>query len=128
MSKKVDRDIKVRLGGINRVLKPSDFDRLREQPRSIDNETLLDLMLNSGMRYSEIERFAKNINKYITDRNQDMWWFRRIDKKIDLPKTATKTGIARSVVLTDAFTEGFYGYIRANKGLKVPTFQATNQN
>lgn len=128
MSKKINRDIKVRLGGINRVLKPFEFDKLKEQPRRIDNEILLNLMLNSGMRYSEIKRFAKNINKHITDRNQDMWWFRRNDKKIDLPKTATKTGKARSVVLTDAFTEGFYSHIRAKGGLKVPTFQATNQN
>ena len=126
--KKVNREIKVRLGGINRVLKPREFDAMKEQPRSIDNEVLLDLMMNTGMRYTELQRFAENINKHIKDKNEDKLWFRKADKKIDLPKTATKTGEYRSVFLTSAFTEGFHKYIRVKGELFIPVFVTMNQN
>jgi integrase len=129
--KTIDRERNVRLGGIIRVLKPSEFEAIKQQSTNLDSEFLLDLLLNTGMRYTEIERLIKNTNENIDKNhkiNNDKLWFRKEDKKIDLPNIATKTGRARSVSLTPAFTNIMDYHIRRGGKIEIPTFQGMNQN
>lgn len=130
-TKKIDRERKVRLGGIIRVLKPSEYKLIRQQTKNLDSEFLLELLLNTGMRYSEIVRLIKNINENIDKNhkiNNDKTWFRKEDKKIDLPTIATKTGRARSVSLTPNFTNIMDYHIRRGGKIYIPTYQGMNQN
>lgn len=102
------RDIKVRMGGEIRALTPEDFDKLREQAPSSEEKFLLDLMINTGMRYVELQRYIKStgdikIIKGIKDIKSG--WFDYKRNKIVLPSNATKTFETRNVLLTPRFTD-----------------------
>ena len=94
--KKNKRDIKVRMGGIIRILTPVDFDKLRDQAPTSTEKFLLDMMLNTGMRYVELQRYIKSI--------ENEKWFDKKRNKIVLPSNATKTFVSRNVLLTPEFT------------------------
>lgn len=114
--KKKSRDIKVRMGGIIRTLIPHDYDKLRDQAPSYSEKFLLDLMLNTGMRYVELQRYIKSIG------NEE--WFDKKRKKITLPTIATKTFVSRNVLLTPEFTNTLKNELeRDNPEIPLISFQ-----
>ena len=62
-----------------RILRPSEYKRLKSKIPKNEYKTILDALLCSGMRYSEFLLFQKNPN-----------WFNEAEKKIYLPKMAIK--------------------------------------
>ena len=121
---KVIRDEKkVRMGGMIRVLTPFDFDAIREQPKIYERKFLLDLMLHTGMRYVELQRFVKNVNS-----NNDVKWFDPERKLITLPSFATKTGKSRVVLLTPNFTTQLLQYIEIKGEIDIIAYQSMDDN
>jgi len=114
------------MGYDNRILKPSEYDAIREQPEKYKNKFILDLFLNTGMRYAELKRFVANVN----DKNSGFKWFRPEEEMIILPKQATKTKIQREVILTPAFTEKLKDEIERNDGqlYPLPAYQVLDEN
>ena len=114
--KKNKRDIKVRMGGIIRILTPVDFDKLRDQAPTSTEKFLLDMMLNTGMRYVELQRYIKSIG------NEK--WFDKKRNKIVLPSNATKTFVSRNVLLTPEFTNTLSRELeRDNPEISLVTYQ-----
>lgn len=114
MTKK-SRDIKVRMGGVIRTLTPQDYDKLRDQAPDFHQKFLLDLMLNSGMRYVELQRYIKSMYKE--------QWFDEKRKKITLPTIATKTFVTRNVLLTPEFTNILKREIEREEKVPLISFQ-----
>lgn len=117
--KKNKRDIKVRMGGILRVLTPLEFDKLIEQIPSYDQKFLLELMLNTGMRYVELQRFIESVN----NNSDGLRWFDKKRNLILLPSNATKTYEPRRVLLTPTFAEKLYQYIELQGKITVISYQ-----
>ena len=46
-------------GGV-RILRPSEYEMLRDGPSSVQNQTRLDALLLTGLRYVEAQRFQEN--------------------------------------------------------------------
>lgn len=112
------RDKKVRMGGIIRVLTPQEFDAVREQIKDYDQKFLLDLMLNTGMRYIELQRFVESINN-----KSELQWFNKKRNMITLPSNATKTFQSRNVLLTSTFAEKLEQYIEIKGEIAVISYQ-----
>ena len=105
--KRNKRDIKVRMGGDIRTLTPEDFDKLKDQAPTTGEKFLLSLMLNTGMRYIEIQRYiesTKDIKTIKSIKDIKSGWFNEKRKMITLPSNATKTFTTRNVLLTPQFT------------------------
>lgn len=109
------RDKKVRMGGIIRTLTPQDFDKLREQAPSYSEKFLLDLMLNTGARYIELQRYIKSMG------NEE--WFDEKRKLITLPSNATKTYTSRNILLTPTFTDVLKREIERGQEIPIISFQ-----
>ena len=113
------------MGYDNRILKPSEFDAIREQPQKYKNKFILDLFLFTGMRYAELKRFIANVNG-----RSEFKWFRPDEDMIILPKQATKTKIQREVILTPAFSQKLKDEIERNDGqlYPLPAYQVLDDN
>ena len=111
------------MGGMIRVLTPFDFDAIHEQPKIYERKFLLDLMLHTGMRYVELQRFVKNVNS-----NNDVKWFDPERKLITLPSFATKTGKSRVVLLTPNFTTQLLQYIEIKGEIDIIAYQSMDDN
>ncbi len=48
-------------GGV-RILRPNEYEFLREGARTLDNQTRLDVLLLTGLRYIEAQRLQKNLD------------------------------------------------------------------
>ena len=116
--KKNRRDIKVRMYGKIRTLTPQDFDKLREQAPTYEEKFLLDLMLNTGMRYIELQRFIKSIKSKDKDE-----WFDDKRKMITLPSNATKTYVSRNVLLTPEFTNVIKRELEREQEIPIISYQ-----
>ena len=75
------------------ILTPSEFVALREAtPKK--HQFSLDVMLNTGARYTELQAFSENPG-----------WFDSKNRLIALPAKATKTGRGRDIHLTSQFSK-----------------------
>jgi len=114
------------LGFDKRILKPSEFDGIRKQPKKFESKFILDLLLNTGMRYSELHRFVDNLTGETKDSFE---WFNPDEDTIILPKKATKTKVQRDITLTHTFTEKLVDYMEHTDGkLHLPTIPVLDDN
>ena len=79
---------------IMRVLTPAEYDAIKESIPKTKMQFQLDVMLNTGMRYVELQRFAKHPEWHLPNK-----------KLIYLPSKFTKTRKERNVLLTSMFNE-----------------------
>jgi len=100
-----------------RILIPSEYedllDAIEKERLRIDIETLM----NTGMRYTELEYFAKHLKIFDAKNNA-----------ITLPQEATKTKRERVIHLTPAFSKRLYQYLREHKTLDVPCRRTMDDN
>ncbi len=102
---------------MHRILTPSEYTLLRDAiPRSKDR-ILVDTLLNSGARYSELVAFSEHLA-----------WFDVKNRVISIPEGYTKTSEARVVHLTPAFSHTLSQYLREFKTLDFPTRDGMNKN
>lgn len=99
-----------------RILTPSDYWALKDAilhnsraSKEEKHEIVVDLLLFTGMRYTELQVFAGNLS-----------WFDARNRAISLPGRATKTREPRVIHLTPAFTKILETWIRRNKPIEVP--------
>lgn len=100
-----------------RILIPSEYEVLLD---AIEKERLrvcIETLMNTGMRYSELERFA-----------DDLSMFDAKNRAITLPAKDSKTGKERVIHLTPAFSKRLYQYLREHKSLEVPTRRSMDEN
>ncbi len=102
---------------IYRILTPSEFTSLRDNIPKAKHRILIDTMLNTGARYSELQAFQKHLG-----------WFDAKNNAIVLPATYTKTGRDRTVHLIPAFSKVLSQYIREFKTLDFPRIDTMNEN
>lgn len=100
-----------------RILTPSEYEALRDAATSHRFRMILDTLLNTGMRYSEFERFA-----------EDLTTFDSKNRAITLPQGYTKTGKERVIHLTPAFATSLSQYLREFKELDIPQRQTMDAN
>ena len=79
---------------VMRVLDPAEYDAIKESIPKTKMQFQLDVMLNTGMRYVELQRFAKHPEWHLPNK-----------KLIYLPSKFTKTRKERNVLLTPIFNE-----------------------
>ena len=79
---------------VMRVLTPMEYDGIKESISKAKMQFQLDVMLNTGMRYVELQRFAKYSEWHLPNK-----------KLIYLPSKYTKTRKERNVLLTPIFNE-----------------------
>lgn len=77
-----------------RVLTPVEYDAIKIAIATHKMQFQLDVMLNTGMRYVELQRFAKHPEWHLPNK-----------KLIYLPSKFTKTKKERNVLLTPVFNE-----------------------
>lgn len=75
-----------------RVLTPSEYDAVKEAAVKPKTQFQLDVILNTGMRYVELQRFAKHPEWHLPNK-----------KLIYLPSKSTKTKKERNVLLSTEF-------------------------
>ena len=79
---------------VMRVLTPTEYDAIKAVIPKPKMQFQLDTMLNTGMRYVELQRFAKHPEWHLPNK-----------KLIYLPSKFTKTRKERNVLLTPIFNE-----------------------
>jgi integrase len=79
---------------VMRVLTPAEYDAIKESIPKTKMQFQLEVMLNTGMRYVELQRFAKHPEWHLPNK-----------KLIYLPSKFTKTRKERNVLLTPIFNE-----------------------
>jgi len=96
-----------------RILIPSEYEALRDNIPKTKHRIVVDTLLFTGMRYSELSMFSHNLG-----------WFDAKNRAIVLPWWTTKTERERVIHLTPAFTKSLDDSIRWLKGhdetLEVP--------
>lgn len=102
---------------IFRLLSPSDYDILKEAVGKYKYQFLLDTMLNTGMRYSELLRLKVNIESWLRNPKKVTLWFKPKHNLIKLPSEATKTKDYRNVLLTREYSAELNKMIEIAKGL-----------
>lgn len=100
-----------------RILTPSEYEALRDAATSHRFRMILDTLLFTGMRYSELERFA-----------EDITCFDSKNRAITLVAAYTKTKKERVIHLTPAFCTALSQYLREFKELEIPHRLTMNQN
>lgn len=112
------------LGFNDRILKPSEFNGIREQPKKYESKFILDLLLNTGMRFSELKRFVENLNS----ENNGFEWFKPEEDTIILPKHATKTKRKREVFITPTFKTSLLQYMEIKGHIHLPATTVMDDN
>ena len=79
---------------VMRVLTPAEYDAIKEVIEKPKMQFQLDVMLYTGMRYIELQRFTKHPEWHLPNK-----------KLIYLPSKFTKTRKERNVLLTPIFNE-----------------------
>lgn len=92
-----------------RILIPSEYEALRDSIPKTKHRIIIDTLLFSGMRYSELSLFVHNL-----------MWFDAKNRAISLPAHSTKTKKERVIHLTPAFTKCLDQYLREFKKIDVP--------
>lgn len=100
-----------------RILIPSEYEALRSNIPQTRHRILIDLLLNSGMRYSETSYFAGHLSTFDAK-----------NRAIVLPGEGTKTRKGRTIHLTPAFTQTLDDYIRSDTPITVPCLHSMNPN
>jgi integrase len=95
-----------------RILTPSEYEILHERIPKTRLRILVDILMFTGMRYRELEKFSDHLT-----------WFDPINRAICLPAQATKTKRERTIHLTPQFTKELNQYLREYKRLEVPAIQ-----
>jgi len=100
-----------------RILIPSEYQALLD---AIEKERLricIESLMNTGMRYTELEYFAGHLKTFDSKNNA-----------ITLSAEATKTKRERVIHLTPAFSKRLYTYLREHKALDVPIRRTMDDN
>lgn len=94
---------------IYRILTPDEYEALRGCIPKTEYRMRVDLLLFTGMRYSEAKSFSGHLA-----------WFDADNRCISLPGASTKTGMNRVVHLTPAFSKSLSMYLKEFKSLDMP--------
>lgn len=100
-----------------RILIPSEYLALRESIGKGRLRIVVDTLLNTGMRYSELQRFADNLG-----------WFDKANRAISLPAKATKTQKKRVIHITPQFATDLALHLGEHKKLQVPGIRSMEGN
>jgi integrase len=113
------------------ILIPSEYEMLYNNillPTTSKKKSALqitvDTLLNTGMRYEELRKFADN-HKNESTKNQ---WYDAKNAAIVLPKEATKTKRGRTIHLTPEFNKNLKIYLTSGNELDVPPRSSMNEN
>lgn len=101
-----------------KILIPSEYQALLDMIEKERLRIVIETLMNTGMRYSELSYFARHLNKTFDSKNN----------AISLPVEATKTKRERVVHLTPTFSKRLYQYLREHKVLDVPTRRTMDTN
>ena len=100
-----------------RILTPSEYLALLDAIPKEHHEMQVRTMMNTGMRYRELQAFADNLP-----------WFDAKNNAITLPAGYCKTNISRHVHLTPTFSRELAKYLLRHRSLEFPDRHAMNQN
>jgi len=100
-----------------RVLTPFEYDAIKAVIPKPKMQFQLDVMLNTGMRYVELQRFAKNPKWHLPSKNL-----------IYLPSKFTKTRKERNVLLTPIFNESLKMFLGMGNMLYFPSRATMGDN
>lgn len=98
------------------ILSPSEYQILLSGTPKLKARFQVETMLNTGMRYIELQRFGKN-SRYFDPKN----------RLISLPGASTKTGNSRDVHLTPQFSSRLELFL-ASSSLAFPARQVMDAN
>lgn len=100
-----------------RMLKVHEVKKIESVIKKNDYKMSFKVAVNTGMRYKELQIFAKHPEFFKPDRNI-----------IILPKKYTKTKEERKVNLTPQFSELLSFFLNGNGKLHYPSYQAWTEN
>ena len=102
---------------IYRILIPSEWEALRDSIPLTRLRMVVSVLMFTGMRYTELQAFAGHLR-----------WFDAKNRAITLPGASTKTGKARTIHLTPAFSRELELYLKEHKKLEVPGSRTMEEN
>lgn len=98
------------------ILTPSEYNSLLASIPKLKSRFQIETILNTGMRYIELQRFDEN-TRYFDPKN----------RMISLPGASTKTGKSRDVHLTPRFSSMLELFLNGNS-LDFPARQVMDMN